>query len=454
MKYLIFDLDGVLADIKKIHFDSLNIALFENNQQQISWEDHTSKFDGLPTSKKLEILEIDECLRPNILKQKQKYTLQYIEELKESPELISILNKLFHKGFRFICVSNSIKDTINLVLDKLKITHLFSYIVSNNNVKHPKPNPSCYIEALQYISIIEEFYKIQDVYIFEDNTNGFVSAYNSGIRNIIRINNQGHLIKELNKLYNHKETSINFDRYVWKDEELNILVPMAGLGSRFIEAGFKNPKPFINIEKINKTIIETSLDSLGIQGNFIFLVQEEHLENNGIGILNKYQGSSITVKGLTEGACSTALLSKDKINNDTPLLIVNSDQYLEYNPFEFMYFCKNQNCDGVILTTHNQDGTEKWSFVKSENSIISEVAEKKRISDKATVGVYYWKKGSDFIKYAEQMISKNIRTNNEFYICPVYNEAIQSGLKILEYDKCTLKGLGTPKDLENFISEL
>lgn len=457
MKYLIFDLDGVLADIKKIHFDSLNIALFENDQQQVSWEDHISKFDGLPTLKKLELLEIDECIIPNIQKSKQIYTKQYIREIQRSPELISILTKLFQENFRFICVSNSVRDTIQMVLEQLGINVMFSYIVSNNDVVNPKPNPGCYLEALHYISNIETEYNAKEIYIFEDNTNGFISACNSGIKNVIRVNSQKHLIEELEHLYTSTPTSkINFDRYEWKDENLNILVPMAGLGSRFLEAGYTKPKPFIKIPKINKTIIEASMKSLGISGSFIFLIQEEHISDLSEFVLDSISPTNqkVSVNGLTEGACSTALLSKELIDNDKPLLIVNSDQYIDYNPFEFMYFCKNQECDGVILTTLNQDGTEKWSFVESDGFKISRVAEKQRISDKATVGVYYWKKGSDFAKYAEQMISKNIRTNNEFYICPVYNEAIQDGLKILEFDKCELMGLGTPTDLELFIKEL
>ena len=86
-----------------------------------------------------------------------------------------------------------------------------------------------------------------------------------------------------------------------------------------------------------------------------------------------------------------------------------------------------------------------------ENDNVIEVAEKKPISDKATVGIYYWKKGSDYIKYAKKMIKKDIRINNEFYICPVYNEALKDKKKIITKDIKEMWGLGTPEDLEYFI---
>jgi len=94
----------------------------------------------------------------------------------------------------------------------------------------------------------------------------------------------------------------------------------------------------------------------------------------------------------------------------------------------------------------------KWSYAKiSKIGLVTEVAEKKVISDNATVGIYYWKKGSDYVKFAERMIKKNIRYKNEFYVCPVYNQAIKENKKILIEQIHKMWGLGTPEDLEYFL---
>jgi dTDP-glucose pyrophosphorylase len=109
------------------------------------------------------------------------------------------------------------------------------------------------------------------------------------------------------------------------------------------------------------------------------------------------------------------------------------------------------NVDGGVVTftaTH-----PKWSFAKVENGYVTEVAEKNPISDIATVGIYYWAKGSNYVKYVEQMIDKNIRTNNEFYICPVFNEAIQDNKKVKIFHIEKMWGLGTPEDLRYFIEK-
>ena len=117
---------------------------------------------------------------------------------------------------------------------------------------------------------------------------------------------------------------------------------------------------------------------------------------------------------------------------------------------EFMYNMQETEADGGILTfeaTH-----PKWSYAKiDDNGIVTEVAEKNPISSNATVGYYYWKHGKDFVHYAEQMIHKDVRVNNEFYVCPVYNEAIADGKNIRIVRTPDMWGLGTPEDLDYFI---
>ena len=109
-----------------------------------------------------------------------------------------------------------------------------------------------------------------------------------------------------------------------------------------------------------------------------------------------------------------------------------------------------QNVDGGIVTFKSTH--PKWSFAKiDENNFVTEVAEKRPISTLATVGIYFWKHGKDYVKYAEQMIEKNIRVNNEFYVCPVFNEAIADGKKFKTYNINKMWGLGTPEDLDIFL---
>jgi len=237
----------------------------------------------------------------------------------------------------------------------------------------------------------------------------------------------------------------------WQDKNLNVLIPMAGAGSRFQQAGYTFPKPLIDVK--GKPMIQVVVENLNIDANFIYVVQKEHRQKYNLDTLLNLitPGCKIVeVDGLTEGAACTALLAKEHINSDAPLFFANSDQFVEWNLTEFMYKMNETDADGGIVTfkaTH-----PKWSFVKvNEEGLVTEVAEKNPISDIATVGYYYWKHGSDFVNYAEQMIEKDIRVNNEFYVCPVFNEAIQDGKKISIHNIEKMWGLGTPEDLDIFL---
>jgi dTDP-glucose pyrophosphorylase len=158
------------------------------------------------------------------------------------------------------------------------------------------------------------------------------------------------------------------------------------------------------------------------------------------------------VEGITEGAACTTLLAKEFIDNDQPLLTANSDQFVEWDSNEFLYSMQADEVDGGILTFNSVH--PKWSFAKTdEDGFVTEVAEKKPISNNATVGIYYWSKGSDYVKFAEQMIKKDNRVNGEFYVCPVYNEAIEDEKKIKTFHVEKMWGLGTPEDLKVFVNE-
>jgi dTDP-glucose pyrophosphorylase len=229
----------------------------------------------------------------------------------------------------------------------------------------------------------------------------------------------------------------------------NVLIPMAGLGSRFVEKGYSLPKPLIKI--FGKPMIQHVVDSLDIDGHYIFLVQKDHRVKYHLDdVLDEIApGCSIVeVDGLTEGAASTSLIAKDLINNDTPLVIANSDQIIKWDYRGFLGALLI-GFDGVTAVFEASD--PKWSYVKSSWNLVTEVAEKQAISNQANVGLYGWTRGSDYVKYAEQMIAKDIRTNGEFYIAPVYNEAIADGKKITTWAVDEMHGVGTPEDMNDYI---
>lgn len=235
-----------------------------------------------------------------------------------------------------------------------------------------------------------------------------------------------------------------------------VLIPMAGAGSRFAKAGYTFPKPLIPIN--NKPMIQMVVENICIDGDYVFIVQREHHENYKLDmVLNliKPGCSIVLVDSLTEGAACTALLAKKYIDNDRPLIIANSDQIIKYKASKFIDYLESQfveenNVNGVILTF--QSTHPKWSFVElNDQGFVKRVAEKEPISTIATVGIYVWKEGSDYVKYAEQMISKNIRVNGEFYVAPVYNEAILEKHNISTYDVSEMWGIGVPEDLDYFL---
>ena len=234
---------------------------------------------------------------------------------------------------------------------------------------------------------------------------------------------------------------------------MNILIPMAGAGARFEQAGYSFPKPLIDVN--GKPMMQLIVENLNIDARHIFIVQKSHYEQYNLkhllSLITNDNCEVVQVDGITEGAACTTLLAKKFIDNDDPLIIANADQWIEWESNEFMWSMAGSNIDGGIVTfkaTH-----PKWSFARlGDDGFVSEVAEKKCISDIATVGIYYWRKGNDYVKYAQQMIDKDIRTNNEFYVCPVFNEAIADGKKIKIYPVAKMWGMGTPEDLEKYLN--
>ena len=237
---------------------------------------------------------------------------------------------------------------------------------------------------------------------------------------------------------------------------INIVIPMAGQGSRFIEAGYKNPKPFIDV--FGKPMIIRVLENLVHPGvKFYLIAHEEHISKESTivrDIKNKFNVEFIFIKKNTEGAVCTVLFARKFINNSVPLLIANSDQIIDINIEDFVNDCKQRKLGGSILTFVDKQKNPKWSFAKVDNNkLVTEVKEKLAISKYATVGIYLYSKGKDFVDASINMLIENERVNGEFYTCPVYNWAIKEGISIGIYniDFNKMHGIGTPKDLNFYI---
>ena len=449
-KLVIFDLDGVLIDSRDMHYEALNCALSKVDEKYaISRDEHLSVYDGLPTSRKLTMLTENKNLSADkhqqIWQDKQKATLDIFSRLEHDHELMYYFQQLKNKDYQISVASNSIRNTVKLVLLKLGVLEFVDYYVSNEDVVRNKPFPEMYWKCMTACNALPK-----DTVIFEDSHIGRQAALDSKAH-LIPVENRSQVNQEkINDAINilSQETL----RYIpWKSDRMNVLIPMAGAGSRFANVGYTFPKPLIEVD--GKPMIQVVVENLNIEANYTFIVQKEHYEKYSLQYLLNLIAPNcniVQVDGLTEGAACTTLLAKEFIDNDSPLVMANSDQFLEWNSNECLYAFNADGIDGGILTFKSTH--PKWSYAKvGDDGFVSEVAEKKPISDNATVGIYFWKKGSDYVKYAEQMIEKNIRTNGEFYVCPVFNEAIADSKKIRIKGIKKMWGIGTPEDLNYFL---
>jgi len=450
-KLLIFDLDGVLIDSRDAHFEALNHALGVFDQKYvISREDHLSVFDGLPTTKKLEILAetrgLSRELFDVIWKSKQEFTIQLLAQLGINKTAINIAEALRQRGWKIAVASNAIQKTIVTALDAIQLLPHVDYIVSNEEVTRPKPFPEMYWRCMTETGALPKH-----TVIIEDSHIGRQGALDSGAH-LYPVENVADL--QENQFMAWIDEFEGQDRtkpVPWRDKKMNVLIPMAGAGSRFAAAGYTFPKPLIEVN--GKPMIQLVVENLNIDANYIFLVQKEHYEKYNLKYLLNLLSDKVTivqVDGITQGAACTTLLAKEFINTDNPLVIANSDQYVKWNSNECLYAFTADGVDGGILTftaTH-----PKWSYAAlDDHGFVKEVAEKRPISNIATVGIYYWRKGSDYVTCAEQMIEKNIRFNNEFYVCPVFNQAIEAGKRVRVKSVQEMWGLGTPEDLQVFL---
>lgn len=231
---------------------------------------------------------------------------------------------------------------------------------------------------------------------------------------------------------------------------------MAGHGSRFSAAGYRDPKPLIDVR--GQPMIQRVIRNLtpSCAHRFVFICQASHLaEYNLKENLSLWAPGCkvVSTDGVTEGAACTVLLAREYIDA-APLMIANSDQYLALDIDTYLS-ASDAAPDGMIMTMKADD--PKWSFVARDASgWVTRVVEKEVISEEATVGVYNFRRGYDFILAAEEMIARDWRVNGEFYVAPAYNLMIENAAKIGVFNiglvGRAMHGLGTPADLDAFLT--
>jgi len=453
-RLIIFDLDGVLIDSKEIHFKALNEALATIDiKYQISILDHVKVFDGMNTRDKLNLLSKQYGLPREthdiIWLKKQEFTEKLLADIGTDLELVRFFKGIKERNIHIAVASNSIRTTVEALLCNLGIMEFVDLYLGNEDVANPKPFPEIYWKCMVEFNALPS-----RTVVFEDSRIGRQGAIESGAH-LISIRNRVDFdqAKVSAAISFIEEGKNNLKNETWVSSDLNILIPMAGAGSRFAEAGFTFPKPLIEV--LGMPMIQAVVENLNIKAQFIFIVQEkDYIKYNLAFLLNLIapECKIVRVEGLTEGAACTTLLAKSFIDSEKSLLLANSDQIINWDAAGTMYNFESSDIDGGILTFKSIH--PKWSYARTDDTgFVQEVAEKKPISDQATVGVYYWRRGADYVKYAEKMIESNDRVNGEFYVCPVFNYAIADGKKVKTISVEKMWGIGTPEDLEVYLRD-
>jgi len=457
IRAVVFDLDGVLVDAVEWHFQAFAraLALFG---YPITREEHQTAYNGLPTKLKLEIMSqrthLPRSLHPFLNELKQRYTREFLErELRPSNALKAMLSHLKRDGLKIAVATNSTRHSLDLILAGLEIAPLFDVAISHEEVASPKPDPAVYHETLRRLGV-----RADEVLVVEDSLAG-IAAARQATSNVMVVKNPSEVTYERISGEVHRANelmAIASSGEVERKPRIEIVIPMAGEGSRFREKGYPEPKPLIPI--FGRPMVDWVVENLRpaeAPHRFTFLCRKGHLENTPLAANLKWlcpDGQVLQVPETTQGAACTVLLATEKLDLTQPLVVANVDQWLGTSLDPFFAYAQSSGVDGLILTFPAQE--TKWSYARTdEGRRVTEVAEKKVISEHATVGIYYFRQGSLFVDAAQQMIRNEVRTNGEFYLCPVFNELVRAGkrVEIFPIPAYHMHGLGTPEDLEQFV---
>ncbi len=442
IKGILFDLDGVLIDAKDWHYEALNNALMKFDCSPIDRQEHLSTFDGLPTRTKLDILtekgRVPKEMHDSIYNEKQKLTMKYVQDkTKPVKKHIEALKKLKKDGYILAVCSNAIRPSVKTMLENAGIIDYFKFYLSNEDVNNPKPNPEIYLKAANKLGL-----KKDECLAIEDNEKGFKSVNSAGV-NLMKV-------KTVHDVY-YENIKNNIERV---ENMINVVIPMAGEGSRFKKKGYDTPKPFIDVN--GKPMIERVIESINIPNKRLILIVRESHYDEYKKYLEKIVGENdLLIPALPEeGAVCSVLFSHYHTNNKNPMIIANCDQILDFDMNNVIQDVEDKELDGSILTFQEDEGSRKWSYAKVVNGKVTSVREKVPISNQATIGVYYFSRGEDFVNASIDMIIRNERVNNEFYVCPVYNYLIKRGKDIGVFDVSgKWDSVGTPELLNNYLNK-
>ena len=230
---------------------------------------------------------------------------------------------------------------------------------------------------------------------------------------------------------------------------LKLIMPMAGNGQRFFDAGYDLPKPLIDVK--GKPMFVRVLENIKYGTDIHVIVRKDHIEQYNIDTKIKEHCPEATVHVINEpneGACCTVLEAVDP-DSDAPFLVANCDQLMVWDKKKF--YTPGGNYPGVaggtIMTFYPNHDKPIHSYVKLDitGRYVIQLAEKEMISNIATTGVYHFGSQKKFVQAANHMMKMNDRTNNEFYLAPVYNYILEP-VKVYMVDEFI--GMGTPEELK------
>ena len=223
---------------------------------------------------------------------------------------------------------------------------------------------------------------------------------------------------------------------------LKLIMPMAGLGSRFKE----QVKPLIDVGGVPMFVHSERCIGIDFEER-IFITRVEH---NLKEVIHSYYPDAhvIEIDYTTEGTACTLLLAREHYEDGSSIFISNCDQHVDWN-----YNTDWAVHTGAIAVFNCPDRNPKWSYAQiDEHNHVTRVAEKDPISDLATVGWYYWRDGTQFIESAERMIQADDRVNDEFYTCPTYNHLLghNDDATVVVFAVDSMQGIGTPEDMKEY----
>ena len=436
----LFDLDGVLADTHDIQCNSTFDALRNYKNVILEAKDDIDLiYSTIPTKDKLVILCNKGLIKENdidsIYELKKQLCNSHLSILSEDKEKQQLFRHLKDNDCKIAVITNGNKASSKIILNNIGVSQYVDLLITNEDVNNRKPHPEPYIRAISHFGK-----SLEDYIIFEDSEVGLLAARATGV--------------SVEEVVNVKDVNIrNISKFLYpKPPEVNILIPMAGLGSRFSERGFKKTKPLIDVDGV--PMIDKVISSLDISGNYIFVVRNNQDTQTIKGYIYKNYANAkvIDVNYLTEGPASSCYLAKSLINNNAELIITNCDQYLEWNSNKFLSDARDNNYDCSVLTYKSSD--QKNSFLETDDKgKVIKIIEKEVISDNALVGVHYFKEGKLFIESYEDIFKKNVKVKDEYYMSTVCNNMINKynvGYMSLG-DGEKYWSLGTPSDYFEFL---